>query len=105
MPYTLTVPLPTKSQLEAGARVEISGVLVGRVTDIVDSPEGPEAELQIIPVATPIPAGTEALVGLKPMPRRYYLDLRQGESRKSLPSGAVLPPARSQVQLDRLLSG
>jgi len=87
--------------------VRISGVSVGKVQDIVLSPNGKQAlaKVDIEDKYGPIPRGTRAILRTKTLLGETYIELTPGDRKgPKLPDGATLPEANiaESVQLDEI---
>ena len=105
--YRLNAVFPETGQLVPGADVRISGVNVGKVTDV--KPEGVNSlvTMDLQQQYAPIPTDTRAIVRLKTLLGEGYVQLSTGNrAAVSLPDGGTLP--RSQIQptqnLDQVLN-
>jgi phospholipid/cholesterol/gamma-HCH transport system substrate-binding protein len=106
-PYEIEVPFNEATQLAQQSDVRISGVSVGKVQDIVLSPNGKQAlaKVDIEDKYGPIPQGTRAILRTKTLLGETYIELSPGDRNgPKLPDGATLPPANvaESVQLDEI---
>jgi phospholipid/cholesterol/gamma-HCH transport system substrate-binding protein len=106
-PYEIEVPFNEATQLAQQSDVRISGVSVGKVQDIVLSPNGKQAlaKVDIEDKYGPIPEGTRAILRTKTLLGETYIELTPGDRNgPKLPDGATLPEANiaESVQLDEI---
>jgi virulence factor Mce-like protein len=106
-PYEIEVPFHEATQLAQQSDVRISGVSVGKVREIVLSPDGELAlaKVDIQDQYGPIPKGTRAVLRTKTLLGETYIELTPGPSTgPKLPDGAILPEANvaESVQLDEI---
>jgi phospholipid/cholesterol/gamma-HCH transport system substrate-binding protein len=106
-PYEIKVPFTEATQLAQQSDVRISGVSVGKVQDIEQSPDGQQAQatIDIEDKYAPIPKGTRAILRTKTLLGETYVELTPGDADgPKLPDGATL--ARGNVaesaQLDEI---
>jgi virulence factor Mce-like protein len=96
------------NQLAEQSQVKISGVEVGRVSNVeLGGPRENEAivTLQIDPEYAPVPRDTRAILRAKSLLGEAYVELTPGDRRDGmLPDGGTLPPAQvaRSVQLDEI---
>jgi phospholipid/cholesterol/gamma-HCH transport system substrate-binding protein len=105
--YEIEVPFNEATQLAQQSDVRISGVSVGKVQDIVLSPNGKQAlaKVAIDDKYAPIPRGTRAILRTKTLLAETYIELTPGDRKGPvLPDGATLPEANiaESVQLDEI---
>jgi len=105
--YELKVPFQEATQLAQQSDVRISGVSVGRVQTIEQSPDGQRAQatIYIDDKYAPIPAGTRAILRTKTLLGETYVELTPGDSSgPELHDGDSLPRAdvAESVQLDEI---
>jgi ABC-type transporter Mla subunit MlaD len=106
-PYEIEIPFNEATQLAQQSDVRISGVSVGKVQDIVLSPNGKQAlaKVDIEDKYGPIPQGTRAILRTKTLLGETYIELTPGDRNgPKLPDGATLPEANiaESVQLDEI---
>ncbi len=106
-PYEIKVPFTEATQLAQQSDVRISGVSVGKVQNIEQSPDGQQAQatIDIEDKYAPIPTGTRAILRTKTLLGETYVELTPGDADgPKLPDGATL--ARGNVaesaQLDEI---
>lgn len=107
--YRLQLPLTQIGQLAEQSDVKISGVGVGRVSDI-DLGEGGEADSAIVTLDLqaeygPVPSDTRAILRAKSLLGEAYIELTPGNKRgEMLEDGGRLPAAQvaKSVQLDEI---
>jgi phospholipid/cholesterol/gamma-HCH transport system substrate-binding protein len=106
-PYEIHIPFNEATQLAEQSDVRISGVSVGKVQSIEESPSGKRA-LATIDVEdryAPIPAGTRAILRTKTLLGETYVELTPGNSSgPQLHDGDTLPLAQvaESAQLDEI---
>jgi phospholipid/cholesterol/gamma-HCH transport system substrate-binding protein len=106
-PYEIKVPFNEATQLAQQSDVRISGVSVGKVQDIEESPDGQRAQatIDIDDKYAPIPRGTRAILRTKTLLGETYVELTPGDAdRPKLHDGATLAKANvaESVQLDEI---
>ncbi|HXS32779.1 MAG TPA: MlaD family protein [Solirubrobacterales bacterium] len=106
-PYEVNVPFNEATQLAQQSDVRISGVSVGKVQDIVLSPDGEQAlaKVDIIDKYGPIPRDTRAILRTKTLLGETYIELTPGDRNgPKLADGGTLPKAQiaESVQLDEI---
>jgi len=105
--YEIKVPFTEATQLAQQSDVRISGVSVGKVSQIGLSPDRQAlATLDIDPAYAPLPADTRAILRAKTLLGEAYIELSPGEEQgPKLPEGATLPVAQvaPTVKLDEIL--
>lgn len=108
--YKLRMPLTQINQLAEQSQVKISGLEVGRVSDIQlgQGDERGEAlvTLEIDPEYAPLPVDSRAILRAKSLLGEAYVELAPGNrSSGMLEDGSALPPAQvaASVQLDEVL--
>jgi phospholipid/cholesterol/gamma-HCH transport system substrate-binding protein len=106
-PYEIKVPFQEATQLAQQSDVRISGVSVGKVQTIEQSPNGQQAQatINIEDKYAPIPKGTRAILRTKTLLGETYVELTPGDSDgPKLPDGATLAKANvaESVQLDEI---
>lgn len=106
-PYEIKVPFQEATQLAQQSDVRISGVSVGKVQDIEESPNGQQAQatIDIEDKYAPIPQGTRAILRTKTLLGETYVELTPGNSGgPMLHDGATLARANvaESVQLDEI---
>ena len=96
--YTFHVTFgPEAAQLEPGAQARIAGIPVGRVFEVVRSPRGTDAVIQLEPQYAPLPADARAIIRLKTLLGETFIELSPGtKGGPTLPEGGTLP--RSQIE-------
>jgi len=106
-PYEIKVPFQEATQLAQQSDVRISGVSVGKVQTIEQSPDGQQAQatMYIEDKYAPIPRGTRAILRTKTLLGETYVELTPGDTDgPELPDGATLAKANvaESVQLDEI---
>jgi ABC-type transporter Mla subunit MlaD len=106
-PYEVNVPFNEATQLAQQSDVRISGVSVGKVQDIVLSPDGEQAlaKVDINDKYGPIPRDTRAILRTKTLLGETYIELTPGDRNGPvLADGGTLPKAQiaESVQLDEI---
>jgi phospholipid/cholesterol/gamma-HCH transport system substrate-binding protein len=106
-PYEIKVPFNEATQLAQQSDVRISGVSVGKVQTIEESPDGQQAQatVDIDDKYAPIPRGTRAILRTKTLLGETYVELTPGNADgPKLPDGASLAKANvaESVQLDEI---
>lgn len=106
-PYEVNVPFNEATQLAQQSDVRISGVSVGKVQDIVLSPDGEQAlaKVDINDKYGPIPRDTRAILRTKTLLGETYIELTPGDRNgPKLADGGTLPKAQiaESVQLDEI---
>jgi virulence factor Mce-like protein len=106
-PYEVNVPFNEATQLAQQSDVRISGVSVGKVQDIVLSPDGEQAlaKVDIEDKYGPIPRDTRAILRTKTLLGETYIELTPGDRNgPKLPDGGTLPKGQiaESVQLDEI---
>jgi phospholipid/cholesterol/gamma-HCH transport system substrate-binding protein len=106
-PYEVNIPFNEATQLAQQSDVRISGVSVGKVQDIVLSPDGEQAlaKVDIIDKYGPIPKDTRAILRTKTLLGETYIELTPGDrDGPELDDGGTLPKAQiaESVQLDEI---
>lgn len=105
--YEIKIPFKEATQLAQQSDVRISGVSVGKVQDIVLSPDGEKALAQVAiqDKYGPIPRDTRAILRTKTLLAETYVELTPGDGDgPPLPDGGTLAPAQvaESVQLDEI---
>ncbi len=105
--YQIEVPFNEATQLAEQSDVRISGVSVGKVQSIEESPDGRRAQatVNIEDRYAPIPKGTRAILRTKTLLGETYVELTPGNSQgPKLHDGDALPVAQvaESVQLDEI---
>ena len=105
--YELKVPFQEATQLAQQSDVRISGVSVGKVQKIEQSPDGRQAQatIDIEDKYAPIPRGTRAILRTKTLLGETYVELTPGDAGgPELLDGATLARANvaESVQLDEI---
>jgi virulence factor Mce-like protein len=104
--YRVTVPFDEASQLALGSDVRISGVSVGRVSNVEGGADGDaQATIELDSRYAPIPQDTQAILRQKTLLGETYVELTPGaEESGSVPEGGALPAAQvsEAVQLDEV---
>ena len=105
--YELKVPFQEATQLAQQSDVRISGVSVGKVQNIEQSPDGQQAQatINIEDKYAPIPKGTRAILRTKTLLGETYVELTPGDAGgPELLDGATLAKANvaESVQLDEI---
>jgi phospholipid/cholesterol/gamma-HCH transport system substrate-binding protein len=106
-PYQIQIPFNEATQLAEQSDVRISGVSVGKVQSIEESPNGKRAQatIDIDDKYAPIPAGTRAILRTKTLLGETYVELTPGSPNgPKLHDGETLPFAQvaESVQLDEI---
>jgi phospholipid/cholesterol/gamma-HCH transport system substrate-binding protein len=106
-PYEIKIPFKEATQLAQQSDVRISGVSVGKVQNIEESPDGKQAlaTIDVEDKYAPIPEGTRAILRTKTLLGETYVELTPGNSgRPKLHDGATLARANvaESVQLDEI---
>ncbi len=104
--YRFDISFKEANQLASEADVRISGVPVGKVKTIVNSPDGStDVTVEINEKYAPVPKDTRAILRQKTLLGETYVELSPGnKSSGSLPEGAALPPVQTKetVELDEI---
>ena len=104
--YKVTVPFTEASQLAQGADVRVSGVSVGKISQVERIPGGEaEATLELNSDFAPIPSDTQAILRQKTLLGETYVELTPGsEEAEPLPENGAIPTAQvsDAVQLDEV---
>ncbi|HEY8466387.1 MAG TPA: MlaD family protein [Solirubrobacterales bacterium] len=104
--YRIEVPFTEAAQLAEAADVRISGVSVGKVTNVEGSEDGRAlAEIELDSRYAPLPRDTRAILRQKTLLGETYVELTPGSpSSGELPEGARLPVGQvsDAVQLDEV---
>ncbi len=103
--YRVKADFTEATQLAETADVRISGVKVGRVTEIVLADGHTRATLEIQPRYAPIPRDSRAILRQKTLLGETFVQLSPGErSSGDLPDGGLLPRDQvlTTVQLDEI---
>lgn len=105
--YEIKVPFQEATQLAQQSDVRISGVSVGKVQTIEQSPDGQQAQatINIEDKYAPIPKGTRAILRTKTLLGETYVELTPGDSDgPKLLDGSTLAKANvaESVQLDEI---
>jgi phospholipid/cholesterol/gamma-HCH transport system substrate-binding protein len=105
--YEIRIPFNEATQLAKQSDVRISGVSVGKVQDIVLSPNGEQAlaKVNIEDKYGPLPSDTRAILRTKTLLGETYIELTPGDrDAPDLPDGGALPAAQiaESVQLDEI---
>ncbi len=87
------------SGLSPGAAVNLRGVRIGRVEQIRIDPEDFQVvEVTVsVPVGTPIPEGSKAILASHGITGIKYIEIRSGPSKERLSPGAVIETGKSQL--------
>ncbi|HMJ71815.1 MAG TPA: MlaD family protein [Solirubrobacterales bacterium] len=106
-PYEIKVPFNEATQLAQQSDVRISGVSVGKVQNIEESPDGQQAEatIDIEDKYAPLPRGTRAILRTKTLLGETYVELTPGNTHgPHLPDGGTLSSANvaESAQLDEI---
>jgi phospholipid/cholesterol/gamma-HCH transport system substrate-binding protein len=106
-PYEIHIPFNEATQLAEQSDVRVSGVSVGKVESIEESPSGKRAlaTIDIEDRYAPIPAGTRAILRTKTLLGETYVELTPGSSHgPRLHDGGTLPLAQvaESVQIDEI---
>jgi ABC-type transporter Mla subunit MlaD len=105
--YELKVPFNEATQLAQQSDVRISGVSVGKVQNIEESPDRQQAQatLDIDDKYAPLPRGTRAILRTKTLLGETYVELTPGSADgPMLPDGGTLSSANvaESAQLDEI---
>jgi ABC-type transporter Mla subunit MlaD len=105
--YEIKVPFNEATQLAQQSDVRISGVSVGKVQNIEESPNGQQAQatIDIEDKYAPIPTGTRAILRTKTLLGETYVELTPGNADgPKLPDGGTLSSANvaESAQLDEI---
>ena len=104
--YEFTVPFDEATQLADQSDVRISGVSVGKVTNIKLGDNGlADATIAVDSQYAPVPANTKAILRQKTLLGETYVELTPGNGAgRMLPEGGTLPQAQvaNSVQLDEI---
>ena len=106
-PYEIKVPFQEATQLAEQSDVRISGVSVGKVQTIEESPDGKQAQatIDIDDKYAPLPRGTRAILRTKTLLGETYVELTPGDRNgPTLHDGDTLARANvaESVQLDEI---
>jgi ABC-type transporter Mla subunit MlaD len=106
-PYEIKVPFNEATQLAQQSDVRISGVSVGKVQTIEESPDGQQAQatIDIEDQYAPLPRGTRAILRTKTLLGETYVELTPGNADgPQLPDGGTLSSANvaESAQLDEI---
>jgi ABC-type transporter Mla subunit MlaD len=106
-PYEIKVPFQEATQLAQQSDVRISGVSVGKVQNIEESPDGQKAQatIDIEDKYAPLPTGTRAILRTKTLLGETYVELTPGNADgPKMHDGATLAKANAaeSVQLDEI---
>ncbi len=106
-PYEIKVPFNEATQLAQQSDVRISGVSVGKVQTIEESPDGQQAQatIDIEDKYAPIPKGTRAILRTKTLLGETYVELTPGNADgPQLHDGGTLAKANvaESAQLDEI---
>jgi len=106
-PYEIKVPFNEATQLAQQSDVRISGVSVGKVQSIEESPDGQQAQatIDIDDKYAPLPKGTRAILRTKTLLGETYVELTPGNADgPQLPDGGTLASANvaESAQLDEI---
>jgi virulence factor Mce-like protein len=105
--YRIHAEFPETGQLVSGADVRISGVNVGKVTNVEPKGVNSLVTMDIQRQFAPIPADTRAIVRLKTLLGEAYVGLSTGNGAgPKLPDGGTIPPSQIQrtQSLDQVLN-
>ena len=105
--YEIHVVFPETGQLVSGADVRISGVNVGKVTNVHAEGVNSLVTVELQQQYAPVPADTRAVVRLKTLLGEAYVQLSTGTgSGPKLPDGGTIPRDHVQptVRLDQALN-
>lgn len=104
--YRFDISFTEANQLASEADVRISGVPVGKVKSIVNSPDGDtDVTVEIDEKFAPVPANTRAILRQKTLLGETYVELSPGKaSEGTLAEGGALPADQTQetVELDEI---
>lgn len=105
--YTIRAVFPETGQLVAGADVRISGVDVGKVTNVQPQGTNSMVTMDLRRQFAPIPEDTRGILRLKTLLGEAYIELSPGNrSGPQLPDGGTIPPSQIErtVDLDQVLN-
>jgi virulence factor Mce-like protein len=105
--YRVAIPLAQATNLVPGSDVEIAGVPVGKVVEVVRAGNGARATIELKTQYAPLRFGAVAIERTKTLLGEGYIQLAPGPlSAKPIPDGGALTPSqvRPAVQLDQFLS-
>ncbi len=105
--YRIQAVFPETGQLVAGADVRISGVNVGKVTNVQPQGVNSLVTMDLHRQFAPIPADTRGILRLKTLLGEAYIQLSTGDrSGPKLPDGGTIPPSHIQrtQDLDQVLN-
>jgi phospholipid/cholesterol/gamma-HCH transport system substrate-binding protein len=105
--YRVRAEFKDAGGLRTNSNVRIEGVPVGKVASLeVTDEDSALATLEIDPSAGPVGRGARAHVRAANILGEKYVDLDAGDTRRPAPSGARIPPERTDapVELDDLLN-
>jgi virulence factor Mce-like protein len=106
--YHASAVLPDAgAQLVEGARVTMSGVQVGTVTDVERRGAGAVIGMKLTEQdVTPLPADTKAQLRSRTPLGENYITLTPGRARQKLPEGGTIPLVQAQetIDVDQVLS-
>ncbi len=107
--YKIKMPMTQIGQLAEQSQIKISGVEIGRVSDVQLGDGAQEYQaivtLEIDPEYAPVPRDTRAILRAKSLLGEAYVELTPGDRRDGmLPDGGSLPAAQvaESVQLDEI---
>ena len=102
--YRFTALYPDATQLIAQTDVRISGVDVGRVTDVTQEGELARAEIELNAEHAPIPAETRTILRRKTLLGEPFIELipptEDGRSGEMLPEDGELEPGQTKLAVD-----
>jgi virulence factor Mce-like protein len=105
--YRVHAVFPETGQLVSGADVRISGVNVGKVTNVQAQGVNSLVTMDLRRQYAPIPADTHAILRLKTLLGEAYVGLSPGNgSSPKLPDGGTIPPSQIErtQSLDQVLN-
>ncbi len=105
--YRIRAVFPETGQLVAGADVRISGVNVGKVTNVQSQGVNSLVTMDLHRQYAPIPADTRGILRLKTLLGEAYIQLSTGNrAGPKLPDGGTIPPSQIQrtQDLDQVLN-
>ncbi|MBB2204834.1 MlaD family protein [Gluconacetobacter takamatsuzukensis] len=103
--YPLTARFISANGLHVGADVQLAGVPVGRVTDIVLDPVMAVANVRFtVDRALSLPADSGVMIGSATMTSDDSLMIQPGTAKDRLAPGAVITNAQEAVSLEQQVS-
>ncbi|GBQ99998.1 outer membrane lipid asymmetry maintenance protein MlaD [Gluconacetobacter liquefaciens] len=103
--YSLTARFISANGLHVGADVQLAGVPVGRVTDIVLDPVMAVANVRFtVDRALSLPNDSAVVIGSATMTSDNSLMIQPGKAKDRLTAGAVITNAQEAVSLEQQVS-